>query len=183
VTFKAGQRLQASQLNANMPQLLGSTILTGNAGSITIAIPAGFNHLRGVFTARQDSGSGGAFAFVQLNGDSAANYTWETLYGNVATVTATNSGGAVGGIRVGVIPGSGDTANYFGAGDFMIGNISSSVFKPMTSNFFCPTSPTNAYSGSVGGLWLSTAAVTSVTLYPFTGNLVAGSSVSIYGWG
>lgn len=183
MTFKAGQRLLASQLNSNMPQLLGSTILTVNAGSISIAIPAGFNHLRGIFTARQDSGSGGAFGFVQLNGDSGANYVWEVSYGNMATTTSANSGGAVGGIRVGVLPGSGDTANYFGTGEFTIGNVSSAAFKPMRSGYFCPTSVTNAYSGTAGGLWASTAVVTSVTMYPFTGNLVAGSSMSIYGWG
>jgi hypothetical protein len=55
------------------------------------------------------------------------------------------------------------------------------VFKPVTSQFQCPVSNTAGYTGTAGGLWASTAAVTSVTLIPNTGNLVAGSSLAIYG--
>lgn len=182
MTFTAGQRLLASQLNTNMPQLLGSTILASSQASISISIPSGYNHLKCTFTGRQDSGSGGAFAFIQLNGDSGANYAWQVLYGNMTTTTAATSAGAVAGMRVGVLPGSGDTANYFGTGEFTLGNVSSAVFKPVSSYFHAAMSAANAYSGTGGGTWASTAVVTSVTLYPFTGNLVAGSSLSIYGW-
>lgn len=180
--FNAGQKLTAAELNANVPQLLGSTILTGLAAAITIAIPSGFNHLRGVVTGRQDSGSGGAFAFIQFNGDAGANYTYETFVAQTSTATAANSGGAENGIRVAVLPGSGDSANYFGTAEFVIGNCSSSVYKPLSASYTGALSLTNAATGTAGGIWQSTAAITSVSFMPFTGNLVAGSSMSIYGW-
>lgn len=174
------QNLQ-NQVN-NLPQLIGDTILTGPAASISITIPSGYNHLQCVYTGRQDSGSGGAFCFVRINGDSAADYTWQGVYGNGATATSSNAGAAVSGIRLGVLPGSADTANYFGTGSFSLGNVSSAVFKPLSGHFQGPISPTNGYAGTYGGIWLSTAAITSVALFPNSGNLVAGSSLAIYGW-
>ncbi len=181
--YTAGQRLLASTLNADSPQLLGSTILSGLTTLITITIPTGFNHLQGIFTGRQDTGSGGAFCTVRLNGDSGSNYTWQVMYGSGASATSANSGGLVTGIRVGVLPGSGDAANYFGTGTFDVGNISSTVaYKPVASNFQGNTNTVAGFAGSAGGLWQSTAAVTSVTLLPNSGNLVAGSSLTVYGW-
>lgn len=165
----------------NVPQLIGTTILSGPAASISISVPSGYNQLQCIYTGRQDSGSGGAFAFVRLNGDTGANYVWQGLYGNVSTATSANAGAAVTGIRVGVISGSGDTANYFGTGSFVIGNVGSTVFKPLSGHFQGPISTTNGYAGTYGGLWQSTAAVASVALFPFTGNLVAGSSLTVYG--
>jgi hypothetical protein len=167
-------------LNAR-PQLLGSTILTSSQPSITIPIPAGFNHLDVVWTGRQDFGSGGAFAFVRINNDAGNNYTFQKLYGSGATATS-NNGGIQNGIHIGVVPGSGDTVNYFGTGRFLVGNISSSVFKPVSGSFAGMVSVSNGYAGEAGGIWASTAAVTSVSLLPGAGNLVAGSSMSVYGW-
>lgn len=185
MSFTAGQRLTASALNsafALTPTLIQSTILSSSASQITITIPAGYNHLTGVFSVRQDSTSGGAFCLMRLNGDSGNNYTFQSFYGHATTATTSNSG-ATSSVNIGVTPGPADTANYFGDGQFAIGNIASSVFKPISSYWQCATSVTNAYAGTGGGLWLSTAAVTSVTLLPSSGNLVAGSSMSIYGLG
>lgn len=171
-----------AMLNAR-PQLLGSTILTSPQPLITIPIPAGFNHLDAVWTGRQDAGgTGGAFAFVRLNGDTGTNYTFQKLYGVGTTTTAANAGALTNGIHIGVVPSNGDTANYFGTGKFAVGNSSSAVFKPVSGSFAAMVSATNGYSGNAGGLWQSTSVVTSVTLVPGSGNLVAGSSMSIYGW-
>ena len=184
MTFNAGQRVLASTLNSNMPQLLGSVILSLSAASITITIPAGFNHLQCAYTAREDAaGSGGDWVLARFNGDSGSNYTWQTAFGNQTTASAANAAGAVSSIRVGAIPKAGDTATYVGAGSFVVGNCSSTaVFKALAATFQGSVSSTNAFAGTGGGVWLSTAAVTSLTLLPANGNLVAGSSLSVYGW-
>lgn len=180
-TFEALLLAQVNYLQNNTPQLIGTTILGASAASISITIPSGYNHLQCTYTGRQDSGSGGAFCFVRINGDSGANYTWQGLYGNVSTATSSNAAGAVSGIRLGVLPGSGDTANYFGTGAFTLGNVGSAVFKPLSGHFQGPITTTNGYAGTYGGIWASTAAITSVALFPNSGNLIAGSSLTIYG--
>ena len=182
MTYNAGQRVKAADLNQNSPQLLGSTILAAPAASIPITIPPGFNHLHGIWTGRQDSGSGGAFCFLRLNGDAGNNYTFQKVYGSGAVTTSANAGGGTNGIHIGVVPCSGDTANYFGTGSFNVGNASSAVFKPVSGHFAGMVSATNGYAGESGGIWVLTTVVTTVTLVPLSGNLVAGSSMSIYGW-
>lgn len=171
---------RVTYLQNNTPQLIGSTILTGSAASITIAIPAGYNHLQGVFTGRCDA-SGAQFLLMQFNGDTGTNYTWQRVTSNVSAVSGANAGAAVNNMEVGVVSSATDTANYFGTGTFVVGNVSSSVFKTVTSDFLGVFSVSNATGGSGGGLWASTAAITSVTIFSASGNLVAGSSMSIYG--
>lgn len=179
--FTAGQRLQASQLNANMPQLLGSTILTGAATSMTIPIPAGFNHLEAISTARKSVGGGGAFCWLQFNGDNAAHYQWENQLGNSAPG---NSGAALTTfIQVGLLAGLSDTAGYFATGRITVGNISStSAAKTVDSTSTLICNGTTYYKASFGGVWNQAAAINSVTLLPDAGSFVAGSSLSLYGW-
>lgn len=185
MTFSAGQRVTAAQLNVvSWPVAIGSTILTGSAASVSLSIPSGYNHLQVVVTARGDTaGTGGQFFFLRFNGDSGSNYVYQYLYGVGATTTSANAGGATTGVRVGVSPIASDAASYFGSANIVCGNISSAVFKPVTSNFTSAVSASSGYAGTGGGCWLSTAAVTSVAVFPVSGNFVAGSSMSIYGWG
>jgi hypothetical protein len=181
VPFTAGQRLLASQLNANMPQLLSSTVLTVSQPFITAAIPTGFNHLEGVFTTRKDVGGGGAFCWMQFNADTAAHYQWENVVGGVAG----NSGASlVTIIQMGLCAGASDTTGYFASGKFSIGNVSSTaIAKSMVANSALACSGSTYYTATHGGVWNQAAAITTVTLLPDAGNFVAGSALSIYGWG
>lgn len=162
-------------------QQVGTVILGASAASMSISSIPAFNQLLIVYSGRQDSGSGGAYSSLQLNADSASHYTYQNLVGNVSSATATNAGSLTTSIRTGVVPGSGDTANYFGCGTIVIGNCQSAVFKPVSCAYCGAVSATSGYSGSTGGLWASTAAVTAVKLLPSSGNFVAGSSMTVYG--
>lgn len=165
------------------PQLVGEQVLTSAQASMTVNVPSGvFRHLHGVFSVRQDSGAGGAFCFIQFNGDTGNHYVFQDVLGNGSTASAANNGGSTNGLRVGVATCSGDTANYFGTGGFEVGNISSSVFKPVSSQFTASVTTSNGYAGVYGGLWASTASITSVTLLPNSGNFVAGSCFTVVGW-
>lgn len=163
------------------PQQIGTVILTGPAGNMTISNIPACNHLLIVYTGRQDSGSGGAYTSLQMNGDTASHYTYQNIVGNVSTASSMNAGALAAGIRMGPVPGSGDTASYFGTGTITIGNIqSATAFKPAACSYSAAVSPSNGYSGTTGGLWASTAAVTSLKLLPSSGNFVAGSSMTAY---
>ena len=173
--------LLAQNLQNSSPVKLGSTILTAPAATMSLPITAGYNHLEAIYTVRKDTGGGGAFTWMQLNGDSAAHYQWVNQIGNNAT--GTSGAALVTFWQMGLCAGLSDTANYFATGRFSIGNVSSpTVAKNFdsTSSLICNT--TTYYKASFGGVWNQTAALTSVTLLPDSGNFVAGSSLSIYGW-
>ncbi|NUP52091.1 MAG: hypothetical protein HOW97_32930 [Catenulispora sp.] len=182
MTFNSGQRLKASDLDANMPQLLGSTVLTANAANMPITIPAGYNHLEAIYTARKSVGGGGGFVWLQFNGDNAAHYQWENQIGNGAP--GTSGASLVTFIQVGLLAGSSDIAGYFASGRITVGNISStSAAKTVDATSTLVCSGTTYYKAMFGGVWNQAAAITQVTLIPDAGAFVAGSSLSIYGWG
>lgn len=179
--FEALILAQLAYLQNSTPIKIGSTILTASQPSIPISIPAGqFNHLEGIFTARKDTGGGGAFTWMRFNGDAANDYQWENLVG----ATPQNSGASlVSFMQMGLCAGAGDTANYFATGRFSIGNVSSTtVAKQLRSSASLTCSTTTYYTANFGGTWDQTAAINTVTLLPDAGNLVAGSSLSVYGW-
>lgn len=162
-------------------QLVYSTVLSSSQASIVAPIPAGFNHLQGIYTVRKDVGGGGAFCWMQFNGDSGLHYQWENQIGNNAP--GTSGSALVGFMQMGLLAGASDTTGFFATGTFAIGNVSSgSVAKSMTSASSLICSGTTYYQATFGGVWNQANALTSVTLLPDAGNFVAGSSLSIYGW-
>jgi hypothetical protein len=161
-------------------QKIASTVLGASAASITLTIPSSINHIRGAWNARKDVGGGGAFSWLRFNGDSASHYQWVNEIGNTAQG---NSGASlVNFMQAGLCAGASDTAAYFSNNTFEMENIQGSNAKGFASqgNLIC--SGTTYYIAHFGGIWNQANAVTSVTLLPDAGNLVAGSSFSIEGW-
>lgn len=182
--FTAGQRLLASQLNSNMPQLLGSTILTGSQASISLSTAGGgTNALTVTWQARSDNASPATFMMLQFNGDTGNDYLWQIMQANVASTSGTaNSGALTSAIEIGTMTAAQATANFFSAGEFVITNpLSTTAYKSCSGHATSIVTATNSYTGTYGGLWQSTAAITSITLKPQAGNFVAGTMVTIYG--
>ena len=73
------------------------------------------------------------------------------------------------------------TANTFTSADVYIPNYTSSNFKSVSVDAVMENNATTAYSMLNAGLWSSTAAITSATIYPSSGSLVANSTFSLYG--
>lgn len=187
MTYTAGQRLTAAALNASLasvPQLLGSSTLTGTTASITINVPSsgGYNTLRMTWSARSDTASGATYMCVRLNGDGGNNYLWQINQANNASLAGSgNSGALVGQVQIGTMAAATATAGYFGSGEFTIPGASGSTYKALSGYSTSMNATNNGYAGSYGGLWLNTTAITSVTLLPLAGNMVTGSTASLYG--
>jgi hypothetical protein len=123
--------------------------------------------------------------YVYFNGNGAT-----TSYSAVRLMSdgsAASSGLTTGeaGIQVLGADYSSATANTFGNQELYIPNYAGSTVK-QTSNFGVAetnaTSLGSAYAfGAVASLFNSTAAITSVTIIPVTGNWVSGSSFYLYG--
>lgn len=181
-TFEALLLAQVNYLLNNTPQKIGGQILTGTTASVTIPVPANtFSALQVTYSARSDFANTATYMDVRFNADSANDYVWQINQANNATMGPGGSGAATNIIKAGTMPAASATANFFGAGEFVIGNPNSSVFKPISSQASSMITVSNSYSGTYGGLWESTAVITSITLLPDSGNFVAGSQISLYG--
>lgn len=170
------------------PQRLDRKVLTATTASITLNVPAGglFTNLRVRWTGRSTTAGTADYMCARLNGDAGAtSYVWQINQSNVATDTSAGSGGATDRIRVGTLNGSAGTSGYIGSGEFVIPDAAGSNFKAPAGYSNSANSPTNAYSGTYGGLWLAVPSVpvTSITLFPnaVSASLTAGSTATLYG--
>jgi hypothetical protein len=163
---------------------LATVTLSASTASVTFAgIPSGYKHLqiRGIArtTASQDRES----IKLTFNSDTGSNYARHSLWG------------------------SGSAASAFGAAseayilltDFAAANATASIFGTAVTDVLDYTN-TNKYTtvrslggvdlnaavtvfdGLNSGLWMNTAAITSITLTPFSGsNFTQYSSFALYG--
>ena len=165
------------------PQRLDQKLLSASAPSIVLHVPSGpsFSALRVVWQGRSDVGTAATYMLLRLNGDSGNNYLFQTNQVNNTTQGGGNSGALNSAIEVGTLAAASATSGYLGSGAFDIPDALGSTFKAPSGHSTSTNSTTNSYSGTYGGIWLSTAAITSITLLPLAGNLVAGSAAYLYG--
>lgn len=161
-------------------ELISTTVLGSSAASVTFSgLNTGFyKHLqiRGVVRSAYVSGSDAAVS-LQFNGDTATNYNSHYLYGSGGTPSSGSYGNA------GNMSLTSTTAGASPSGAF--GPFIADILDPFSTS---KNKTVRCLSGSPGvvvflksGLWMSTAAVTSITLYGVLGNMEAGSRFSIYG--
>ena len=153
---------------------IATTTLGSAAADITFtSIPATYTDLRLAFVATASTSDN---ARMQINGDTATNYSRTTIFGDGSTATSN---------RV--------TNNAF----IGISTVALSTTLPtfFTMDFFSYAGSTNKTclithqadkngSGNVSrivGLWRSTSAITSIKLYMGSGNLAAGTTATLYG--
>jgi hypothetical protein len=122
-------------------------------------------------------------AKIEINGDTTTtNYRSHSLNGDSANVYAETTANA---IALGGFPGN-TNASMFGVGvlDF-IDYSNTSKYKTIRSfEGFDQNSPAsgNKWIGIDSGLWMSTAAITSIKITPNIGpNFVTGSTFALYG--
>lgn len=162
-------------------QKIGSVIVSGSAvPDMTIAVPAGYSALFGITSQRGDVAVGGANLQMQFNGDTGINYVYQNLgISNAGSPSGANANSNV--IYFGLAPAAGGTANYFGSSNFTVPNPGSAGFKSVNGSTLYANALNNSGIGIHGGVWLSTAAITSIKIFVQASNLVAGSSFTLYG--
>jgi len=168
-------------------ELIESTILGTAQSSVTFSslgtYSSTYKHLQIRFTARTSISFGGNQDDIscRFNGDSGNNYAAHLLYGTGSSVTSTNVSSFNRGF-LGSMPTAIEAANVFGAGVIDFVDIYGSKNKTIRSfaGNHTPNSP--RWVGLASSLWNNTTAITSVQLFPSSGeNFVAGSRFSIYG--
>ena len=153
-----------------------TTVGAGGAASVTFSsIPQTYTHLQ----IRYFGNAGSSDTFFRLNGDTGSNYTRHYLYGSGSSAAAGASLSQTSG-SLGYVATTANT-NIFGASVF-------DILDYTNSNKYTTTRSLTGYdangSGLIvlySGLWLNTAAVTSITVLPNSGNFNQYTSVALYG--
>lgn len=164
---------------------VADSLLTVDTATFDFAgIAATFLHLRLIINARMTGAVTVGTINLTLNNDSGANYDWEVVFGSAATATATGAAAAAF-IVVGDTTGASGAASRAGAQDVMIPNYAQTTFMKHVvsdSHVVRGTATTDFFGEQYGGLWRNTAAVNRITLTPSSGNWLAGSRATLYGY-
>jgi hypothetical protein len=159
-----------------------ATVVTPNSNTVTFSsIPSTYTHLQIRIMGRTtNSGAGGEYCRLRYNGDTGSNYADHYLKGDGSTASA----GAD----------TTQTANYIER--FANATNSSSIFGVAVidildyanTNKYKTLRSLGAYdangSGNIflySGLWMSTSAITSISLISNSGNWADYTSIALYG--
>jgi hypothetical protein len=155
---------------------------SGSTGSVTFSsIPSTYTALQLRLMVRCGRAATTDQLRLQLNGDTGANYTRHYIQGNGSTAVASGTTG-LSSINLLNFPAATETASIFGTAIIDIQDYQSTTKN--TTIRYVNGQDTNAtgtiYLGS--GLWVNTAAVTSIYLEPLNAaSFAAGSVFSLYG--
>lgn len=160
-------------------ELISTQLLSSAASSVTFSsIPTNYKHLQLRYTAHTNSSQ--SILRARFNGDStSANYTRHDLTGNgsAAGSSATVAGGW---LDFGPLD---QGSNLVGAGVIDVLDYADTNKNKTTRALSGRSGSTNRLVELASGVWLSTSAVSSLTLTEATGsqNLLSGSRFSLYG--
>lgn len=159
-----------------------ATVTVGSGGSSSVSfssIPSTFKHLQIRFMARRST-TGAADTGIVFNSDTGANYKSHYVIADGSSVSAGAPGGNTS-VQNWYTPGSDATSGVFGI-DIL------DVLDYQNTNKYKTTRTLSGFdnngSGNVvfsSGLWMSTSAISSITLTPNSGNFVQYSSFALYG--
>jgi hypothetical protein len=159
-------------------QLLGA-----DAASVTFSgIPGTYEHLWVQMVVR-GTNAGNPTLRAQFNGDGGANYDYELLAGVGNAPAAAATGGQTSGYLAD-FPAANSPASYAGTGTLTIpGYRRTTFFKSYHSEGACirGAGASDYVMTVTAGLWHSTAAITSIAIFPNADNLLTGSLFSLYG--
>jgi hypothetical protein len=162
-----------------MTKLASTTVGVGGVASVTFSnIPQGYTDLKVVVSSRIDYADVALTLGAQFNGDTGANYTSRYIRGSGAA--AISSTGGTDRIYLGLQVANTATANTFGNLEMYIPNYTSSNYKSVSVDSVGENNATTAYSALNAGLWSSTSAITSVTIFA-SYNLMQYSTFTLYG--
>jgi hypothetical protein len=154
----------------------GAYTITTAASSVTIsAIPGAYRHLH-IIVNGQTSGGSASNLTAQINGDTASHYVW-SLVSNGSAVNSSGTSGVVGVLTSASLTSSPGTS-ILDIADYAQTNWYKSVNG--TASFY---GGSNMVNYQTAAQWQSTAAITSITLFPLNGgdSLTANTTITIYG--
>jgi hypothetical protein len=181
-----GSSIASAASNSVTPTAQYNSIATvsyasGTGGDVTFTnIPTNYRHLQIRMFMRDTRAATDSTWFMQFNGDTGNNYSYQGMGANGSTIsnvtsTSTNS-------MQGITSATSAGANRFGSAVIDIFDVNqTNKYKPVTYQ----SGYTNNGSGNIytiAGSWLSTAAINSITIKPNTA-FAQYSHFALYGMG
>lgn len=165
--------------SAGSYELISTTILGSNTNTVSFSsIVSTYKHLQ-IRVASRGSGSNSDLWSMRINSDTGSNYAFHRLRG---TGSAVASAASTTQTRIGYLaqPYSSDTSGNFSPAIIDILDYAGS--KNKTVRLFSGADSVGGSHITLGsGLWASTSAVTSISLYTDSESFLTGSRFSLYG--
>lgn len=163
---------------ANTYTALKSTTVTGSpVSSVTLDLTgiSGYKDLVIISEARTSSGAGG---WLQFNSDTGANYSFTIMFGETPSTIGSYRQSSQNAARYTYAAGIGTTDGNKTISKIQIQNFANtSTYK----NFLVRSDRASNGLDAIVGLWKSTNAITSVTMYPLSDTFSVGSTFTLYG--
>ena len=159
-------------MSTNVP--IASVTLSAAASSVILSdIPQTYTDL--VLIVYTPSNSTNDDMYLQYNSDTGSNYSNTTLRGNGTTASSTRGSNTTGARFSDLSSPTTSTSNT--AIIHIMNYANTTTYKTNISR------SNNASTGvdSMATLWRNTAAITSVKVYPASGNMASGSTFTLYG--
>lgn len=165
--------------------LISEVVTSGSQTSVTFSsIAATYRDLIVVVRGRGTTVANSVTLLMRFNGDTGANYDYETISGAGTTASVIESLAQTS-IRFGNMAAASAAANVADLAEAVIGDYRGTTFqKSVLSRYGIKigTSTGNIGHSTLSGWWRSTAAIAaSVVVFPSAGGFVNGSVVSLYG--
>lgn len=169
--------------------LADSGVLGAPAANIDFqSIPATYMELMLVWYGRTSAAVVLGQLAIRFNNDSGANYSDASYYTNDPAVTGfttlENLSGQSSGSLGAMLGTSAGSAVNMGSGVIHVPGYAGTTFqKNAIADYYVPPTGANTQQdrGFAGCLWQSSAAINRVTIFPRSGNFVAGSRAVLYG--
>lgn len=150
---------------------------TGGETSISFtSIPSTYSHLQIRFVSNASTNDN----YMRFNSDSGTNYVWHNIYGDGSSVAVYTPG--INQNKVSAGYGSVNASNTYSGGAVCdILDYASANKNKTTRSLSGYDENGSGYALFHSGLWMSTAAITSITIFPGSGSIKAGSIFALYG--
>ena len=165
---------------------ISSFTAVGGETTITLSsIPATYKHLQLRYISKDTyaASDGSQASNIYFNGDTGSNYAAHRLRANGTAVAASGNGPQTGIDRDSILNVYGNLANYYAAGIIDIIDYASTT-KYKTLRAFSGADINVDGPGKVvlsSGLWMNTAAITSISINGWITACAAGSIFALYG--
>jgi hypothetical protein len=118
---------------------------------------------------------------MRFNSDTGSNYSLHNLYGSGSSAAA-NAGVSLTSIEGTQVPGASAAANIFGVGVIdLLDYTNTNKYKTARFLYGDDRNNTQGYVFAKSGLWMSTSAITSITLSDEFNSFAEYSSLALYG--
>lgn len=162
---------------------LVETITVGSGGAASIeftSIPQDADDLLLVVSLRSTAATVYSGEFIRFNSDSGSNYSHRNLWGSGSAASSQSSSSTFI-FSQNTMPGASATASTFSNTEFYIPNYTGSTAKSVSINGVGENNATQSAQAITAGLWSGTAAISTITVLPSSGNTIAEySTASLY---